>query len=143
LIELPPAVIDFVRRPNPAVIACIRPDGYPMSVATWYDWEDGMILVNMHEARSRLRWIRANPKVSITVLGHGANSDWYRHVSFYGLVVRIADDPNLADIDRLCLRYTGKPFSNRNAKRVSAWIDPHGWHGWDDEGVVASTNIRT
>ena len=139
MLELPPPVVDFLKRPNPAVIAFIRPDSYPMSVATWYDWEDGLILVNMHEGRSRLGWIRANPKVSVTILGE----DWYRHVSLYGLVVRIAEDPNLADIDRLCLRYTGKPFANRRAKRVSAWIDPHGWHGWDDEGVVASTFVRT
>ena len=69
--------------------------------------------------------------------------DWYRHVSLFGEVIRLADDTTLADIDRLCLRYTGKPFSNRRAKRVSAWIEPHGWHGWDDEGVVASTDVRT
>jgi len=61
----------------------------------------------------------------------------------FGTVARFADDTALADIDRLCLRYTGKPFSNRRAKRVSAWIEPHGWHGWDDEGVVASTSFRT
>lgn len=139
MLELPPAVVGFLKRPNPAVIACIRPDGYPMTVATWYDWDDGLILVNMHESRSRLRWLRANPKASLTALG----KDWYRHVSLYGAVVRITDDVDLADIDRLCLRYTGKPFSNRNAKRVSAWIEPHGWHGWDDEGEVASTDIRT
>jgi len=139
LLELPPAVAGFLKRPNPAVIACIRPDAYPMTVATWYDWDDGLILVNMHENRSRLRWLRANPKASLTMLGE----DWYRHVSLYGAVVRFADDVDLADIDRLCLRYTGKPFSNRRAKRVSAWIEPHGWHGWDDEGVVASTSIRT
>ena len=132
-----------------------------MSVATWYDWEDGLILVNMHEGRSRLRWLRANPKASLTALGGGApgagsarpdaprgdvppqRDDWYRHVSLFGTVARFADDTALADIDRLCLRYTGKPFSNRRAKRVSAWIEPHGWHGWDDEGVVASTSIRT
>jgi hypothetical protein len=129
------------------VIACIRPDGYPMTVATWYDWEDGLILVNMHERRSRLRWLRANPKASLTALGGGtpadARDDWYRHVSLFGSVVRFADDSTLADIDRLCLRYTGKPFSNRRAKRVSAWIEPHGWHGWDDGGEIASTDIRT
>ena len=161
LIDLPAAVVKFLKRPNPAVIAFIRPDGFPMSVATWYDWEDGLVLVNMHEGRSRLRWLRANPKASLTALGEGGASgagsarpdaprgdvppqrDWYRHVSLYGKVVRFADDTTLADIDRLCLRYTGKPFSNRGAKRVSAWIEPHGWHGWDDEGEVASTNIRT
>jgi hypothetical protein len=158
VIELPPAVVEFLKRPNPAVIACIRPDGYPMTVATWYDWEDGLILVNMHEGRSRLRWLRANPKASLTALGQGSASgagpdalsadvhshmDWYRHVSLYGEVVRIADDATLADIDRLCRRYTGKAFSNRRAKRVSAWIEPHGWHGWDDDGVLASTDVRT
>jgi len=64
-------------------------------------------------------------------------------VSIYGSVVKIADDVKLADIDRLCLRYTGKPFANRRAKRVSAWIEPHGWHGWDDEGELSSTSVRT
>jgi PPOX class probable F420-dependent enzyme len=140
LLELPPPVIEFLKKPNPAVIGCIRPDGFPMTVATWYDWEAGLILVNMHEGRSRLRWMRTNPKVSLTALG---DRHWYRHVSLKGSVIRFADDSSLADIDRLCLRYTGKPFSNRRAKRVSAWIEPHGWHGWDDTGEVASTNIRT
>jgi PPOX class probable F420-dependent enzyme len=140
LLDLPRPVVEFLKRPNPAVIAFIRPDGYPMSVATWYDWEDGLILVNMHGSRSRLRWLRANPKASLTALG---KQDWYRHVSLYGSVVRFAEDADLADIDRLCVRYTGKPFSNRKAKRVSAWIEPAGWHGWDDEGEVASTNVRT
>jgi len=150
LLELPPPVIEFLKKPNPAVIACIRPGGFPMTVATWYDWEGGLIMVNMHEGRSRLRWMRTNPKVSLTALGHGGPhggapgaDDWYRHVSLYGSVIKFADDSTLTDIDRLCLRYTGKPFSNRRAKRVSAWIEPHGWHGWDDSGEVASTDIRT
>ncbi|TMB87582.1 MAG: PPOX class F420-dependent oxidoreductase [Chloroflexi bacterium] len=138
VLELPPAVDHFLKLPNPAVIACVRPDGFPMSVATWYDWQDGRILVNMHESRSRLRWMRANPKVSLTVLGE----DWYRHVSLFGLVVSIADDTTLADIDRLSRRYTGRPFSKRTAKRVSAWIEPHGWHGWDDEGEISSRPVR-
>jgi Pyridoxamine 5'-phosphate oxidase len=139
LIKLPPAVDKFLKKPNRAVIACIRPDGFPMTVATWYDWQDGLVLVNMHERRSRLRWMRINPSVSVTMLGE----DWYRHVSLFGSVVRFVDDITLADIDRLCLRYTGKPFANRAAKRVSAWIEPNGWHGWDDNGELSSTSIRT
>lgn len=138
-LDLPPRVEEFLKRPNPAVIACIRPDGFPMTVATWYDWQDSMILVNMRDSRSRLRWMRANPKVSVTVL----DEDWYRHVSLFGLVASIADDVSLADIDRLCRRYTGKAFANRAAKRVSAWIEPMGWHGWDDGGELASTAVRT
>jgi PPOX class probable F420-dependent enzyme len=135
-----PAVVDeFLKQPNGAVIACIRPDGYPMTVVTWYDWEGGRILVNMHESRSRLGWMRSNPKVSLTVF----DAEWYRHVSIFGLVTSIRDDADLSDIDRLARRYTGHPFETRNAQRVSAWIEPRGWHGWDPSGVLASEPPRS
>ena len=132
-LELPPAVDEFLQQPNAAVIACTRPDGFPMTVATWYDWEGGRILVNMHEKRSRLRWMRANPKVSLTMFDH----DWYRHVSVFGLVAEIRDDIALADIDRLSKRYTGHAYGTRDAKRVSAWIEPIGWHVWDPSGGLS------
>ncbi|MGA8924564.1 MAG: pyridoxamine 5'-phosphate oxidase family protein [Candidatus Dormiibacterota bacterium] len=133
-LDLPAEVEEFLRQPNTAVIAAVRPDGFPMTVATWYDWEDGRVLVNMHANRSRLAWMRLNPKVSLTFF----NQDWYRHVSLYGLVESIADDVGLADIDRLARRYTGQPFGSRTQKRVSAWIAPVGWHGWDPAGPLAS-----
>ncbi len=137
-LKLPPEFEEFLRQPHAAVIASIRPDGFPMTVVTWYDWEDGRILVNMHESRRRLSWMRANPKVSVTVF----DGDWYRHVSIFGRVIEIRDDADLADIDRLARRYTGRPFQTRNAKRVSAWIEPVGWHGWDPTGVLASEPRR-
>ena len=134
MLALPVAVERFLKRPNAAVIGCVRPDGYPMTVVTWYDWEDGRVLVNMNESRKRLQWIRREPKVSLTVF----DDDWYRHVSLYGVVVEIRDDAGLADIDRLALRYTGKLFGDRTSRRVSAWIEPRGWHGWDDAGELSS-----
>jgi len=133
-LDLPLQVDEFLRQPNTAVIAAIRPDGFPMTVATWYDWEDGRVLVNMHANRSRLAWMRLNPKVSLTFF----DQDWYRHVSLFGLVESISDDADLADIDRLARRYTGKPFGSRHQKRVSAWIAPVGWHGWDPSGELGS-----
>ncbi len=65
---VPPEVDAFLRKPNPAVIATLRPDGSPHTVATWYDWEDGRVLVNMDESRLRLRFMRRDPRVSLTVL---------------------------------------------------------------------------
>ncbi len=132
-LKIPSQVDEFLRRPNPSVMGCVRPDGFPMTVATWYDWEDGRILVNMDAGRRRLAWIKGNPKVSLTVFG----DDWYRHVSLYGLVVSLHDDTDLSDIDRLALRYSGNAFRSRTAKRVSAWIEPHGWHVWDPSGELA------
>jgi PPOX class probable F420-dependent enzyme len=124
---LPPELDEFLRAPNPAVIATVRPDGSPHTTATWYDWEDGLALVNMEDSRLRLRFIRRDPRVALTVLG---SESWYRHVSLIGRVIRLEDDPDLADIDRLALRYTGKPYRLRDRMRVSAWIEPERWHGW-------------
>jgi PPOX class probable F420-dependent enzyme len=138
LLNLPPEVEEFLQRPLAAVIAVIRPDGYPMTVATWYDWENGRILVNMHATRARLRWMRENPKVSLTFF----DGDWYRHVSVYGRVVDIHDDRDLSGIDRLALRYTGGAFRNRSQKRVNAWIEAVGWHGWDPSGALSSPGVE-
>jgi PPOX class probable F420-dependent enzyme len=124
---VPSEVDAFLRQPNPAVIATLRPDGSPHTVATWYDWEDGRVLVNMAETRLRLRFMRRDPRVALTVLG---KDSWYTHVSVLGRVVRLDDDPDLVDIDRLSQRYYGRPFRNREQKRLSAWIEVDRWHGW-------------
>jgi PPOX class probable F420-dependent enzyme len=133
-VPVPPEVDEFLAEPHPAVIAALRPDGSPHTVPTWYDWEDGRVLLNMDASRLRLRFLRRDPRASLTVLD---KESWYRHVSLIGRVVSIEDDPDLAGIDRLALRYTGKPFSRREAKRVSAWLEPDRWHTWEGGGPWA------
>mgnify|MGYP005857079805 CR=1 FL=1 len=127
-VPVPPDVDAFLARPNPAVVATLRPDGSPHTAATWYDWEDGQILLNMDAGRLRLRFLRRDARVALTVLDV---ENWYRHVSLLGRVVSIADDDDLADIDRLSFRYVGRQYVNRASPRVSAWMQPERWHGWD------------
>jgi PPOX class probable F420-dependent enzyme len=124
-----PAKIDqFLAQPNPAVIATVRPDGQPVSVPTWYVWEGGRVLVNMDEGRKRLAYLRAEPKVALTVLVDG---DWYSHISVTGRIVSIEDDPQLADIDRIARHYGNEGgYPVRNRRRVSAWIEIDSWHSW-------------
>ena len=100
----------------------------PHSVATWYDLVDGLILLNMAATRARLGHIRRDPRVSLTVLDV---DDWYTHVTLHGVIERLEDDPELADIDRLALRYQGHRFRNREAARVSAWMRCERWYRWD------------
>ena len=103
---LPDDVLELLAKPNPAVIVSLRPDGQPVSVATWYLLEeDGRILVNMDEGRKRLDYLRADPRVSLTALDE---ESWYTHVSVQGRVVELRDDPDLADIDRLSRHYGGE-----------------------------------
>jgi PPOX class probable F420-dependent enzyme len=125
LAPLPDEVVEFLRKPHAAVISTVRSDGAPYSAATWYDWDDGRILVNMDFERLRLSHMRRDPRVAVTVLDIG---DWYRAVTVLGTVVEIRDDDRLADIDRLSVRYRGAPYWNRERKRVTALIEPERWH---------------
>lgn len=124
---LPEAAVVMLGKPNPAVISTLRRDGAPVTVATWYLWEDGRILVNMDEGRKRLEHLRRDPRVALDVLDE---SDWYTHISVTGHVDELRDDPDLADIDRISRHYTGSPYGQRDRGRVSAWIAVDGWHGW-------------
>jgi PPOX class probable F420-dependent enzyme len=114
-----------LKEPHAAVIATVRSDGAPYSAATWYDWDDGRVLVNMDFERLRLKHMQRDPRVAITVVDLG---DWYRAVTVLGRIAEVRDDEDLADIDRLSQRYRGTPYRNRERKRVTALIEPERWH---------------
>ncbi len=124
---LPDAAVALLRKPNPAVITTLRPDGQPVSTATWYLWDDGRVLVNMDEGRKRLEHMRADPRVSLDVLDENS---WYNHVSIIGHVAEIYEDTDMSDIDRIAGHYTGNPYPDRVRGRFSALIAIDGWHGW-------------
>ena len=124
---LPAELDELLTRPNPAVIATLKPDGAPLSVATWYLWEDGRALVNMDEGRTRLAYLRNDPRVSLTVFD---GDQWYSHVSLHGRVVSLTDDDHKTDIDRLSRHYRGADYPDRERGRVSAWIEVERWHAW-------------
>jgi PPOX class probable F420-dependent enzyme len=124
---LPAAAVEMLRKPNPAVITTLRPDGQPVSAATWYLWDDGRVLVNMDEGRKRLEHMRGDPRVALDVIDE---SNWYTHVSIIGHVEELREDAGLADIDQVSRHYTGNPYPRRDRGRVTAWIAVDGWHGW-------------
>lgn len=127
-VELPEHVRVMLSQPNPAVIASVRPDGQPVSVATWYLLDGDRLLVNMDEGRKRLDYLQKNPRVSVTALDEHS---WYRHISVQGRVAEWRDDDDLRDIDRLSRHYTGRAYANRERKRVSAYVEIDRWHGWN------------
>ncbi|WP_020574201.1 PPOX class F420-dependent oxidoreductase [Actinopolymorpha alba] len=123
---LPAKYVDLLKKPNPAVMATVRPDGMPVTVATWYLWDDGRILLNLDARRKRLEHVRANPRVSLTVLD---GDSWYRHISVQGTVTLEPDD-DLSGIDRLAQHYTNKPYPDRKHPRITAWLTIESYHVW-------------
>jgi PPOX class probable F420-dependent enzyme len=126
---LPPEAVELLSRPNPCVMATLRSDGTPVSTPTWYLWEDGRVLINLDEGRVRLKHLRRDPRVTLTVLD---GDNWYTHVTLIGRVIETYEDSDLVDIDRLSTHYGGRPYPNRVRARVSAWIGIERWHGWGE-----------
>jgi PPOX class probable F420-dependent enzyme len=124
---LPQDAVAMLSKANPAVITTLRSDGQPVSAATWYLWEDGRVLINMDEGRVRLKHLRNDPRVSLTVLDE---SGWYTHLTVIGRAVDLQEDTGLSGIDRLAQQYLGKPYTARDRRRYSAWIEVDRWHGW-------------
>ncbi|MFD4976630.1 PPOX class F420-dependent oxidoreductase [Streptomyces sp. NPDC058424] len=125
---LTPDAIAMIKKANPAVITTLRPDGQPVSTATWCLWEDdGRVLVNMDEGRKRLEHLRNDPRVTLTVVDE---ANWYNHISLIGRVAEIRNDSDFAGIDRLSRQYLGTPYAQRDRPRVNAWIQIERWHGW-------------
>lgn len=121
------AAVEMLKKANPSVVTTLRPDGQPVSAATWYLWDEGRVLVNMDEGRKRLGHIRNDPRVTLTVLDE---SDWYTHISLIGRITGLREDEGLADIDRLARHYLGKQYPQRERRRFSGWIEIERWHGW-------------
>jgi PPOX class probable F420-dependent enzyme len=124
---LPDDLRELLEKPNPSVIATLRKDGHPVTVATWYVMDGDRVLVNMDHTRVRLKHLERDPRVSLTVLDEAG---WYTHVSLLGRVVEVKQDEGLVDIDRIAQHYTGKPYSVRDSRRFSAWIEIERYHGW-------------
>jgi PPOX class probable F420-dependent enzyme len=124
---LPPQAVELLRKPNACVMATLRSDGTPVSTATWYVWDDGHVLLSLDAARVRLRHLREDPRVSLTVLD---GEDWGTHVSLIGRVVELRDDPGLSDIDRIATHYIGVPYPDRERPRVTAVVEVDRWHAW-------------
>jgi PPOX class probable F420-dependent enzyme len=124
---LPGELQQVLVNPNPAIIGSVTPDGAPNTVATWYLWEDGRVLVNMDEGRKRLEYLRRNPRVSITVLD---GDSWYRHITLHGTIT-LEPDEGLSDIDRISKHYMGDAYSQRDRGRVNGWIEVEIWHAWN------------
>jgi PPOX class probable F420-dependent enzyme len=127
---LPPELERFVAAPRAAVVGTVDPDGSPVTTAVWYGWDDGRIVLSMDSTGPRQRNLRANPHVSLTILG----DSWYHHVSLLGRVAEFREDPDLVVLDALSVRYLGAPYDDREVSPVTAVVEIERWHTWGDPG---------
>jgi PPOX class probable F420-dependent enzyme len=131
---LPPELQRFVAAPRRAVVGTVRDDGTPVTTACWYGVDErGRLVLSMSDDSHRLRHIRANARVALTILGE----NWYHHVSVIGTAVELGSDDDLADIDALSQRYEGVPYEDRDYRGVTVYVEVERWHIWGDPAAEA------
>ncbi|HEY3249095.1 MAG TPA: PPOX class F420-dependent oxidoreductase [bacterium] len=128
--EIPENVRRFLEKPNAAVLATVSPRGRPQATPVWFEVEGNRILVNTSTGRVKLRNIEANPNVALTIVDP---ENMYAYVQIRGRVVKFNRARGAQDIDRLSMRYHGRPHqympTDGPEKRVSLWIRPRSISG--------------
>jgi PPOX class probable F420-dependent enzyme len=95
--------VELLTGTNFAHVAVIRPDGSPHVSVVWIDAADGHVLVNSAVGRVKDRYLRRDPRVSVTV--HDER-DPYRWLRVDGVVEDfVTGDDAERHIDALNRRY--------------------------------------
>lgn len=103
--------IALLRGKNFAHVAAIRPDGSPHVTVTWIDaGDDGYVLVNSAIGRAKDRYLRRDPRVTVSVHEEGFGYRWLR---VDGIVEEfVTGEVAEAHIDALHRRYyDGAPWT--------------------------------
>jgi len=120
-VPLSPEAKALIDRPNFAHLATLMEDGSPQSVPVWVGREGDRLLVCTGEGSLKARNTRRDPRVALSIVDF---HDPYEEVQLRGRVVERWPDPDLAIMDPVSHKYTGKPFPMRGGEgRVALVIE--------------------
>ncbi len=111
---IPAEARDLVESDVPAVVSYRDDAGRILSWPFWAEVVDGRVVLSADRASRKAAHLRRDPEVG--VLFHDRH-DPERYLSVSGRVVEIRDDPDTTMIDRLAMRYTGRPYAIRDVPR--------------------------
>ncbi len=111
-------------------LATLMPDGSPQVSPVWVDHDGTHVLVNTAEGRVKLRNVRRDPRVAISIANQ---QNPYQMVTIRGRVVEITHEGADAHIDKMAKKYLGQdtyPFRRPGEQRVILKIAPEHIAGW-------------
>ena len=109
---LPDAVRELFAGPNYAHLATVLPSGAPHSVPVWTDVEGEHVVFFTQPASRKARNLARDPRVAFSITDRERP---YRMAQVRGQVVSTVEgDAALEIIDRLAVKYTGRPFPMRS-----------------------------
>jgi PPOX class probable F420-dependent enzyme len=118
----------FLAAPRLAVVASLRDDGSPVTAACWFRFDGSQVLLSVAADGQRLRHVRRDPRVALTVLGERE----FTHLSVLGRVVGITLDRDFAGVDEFARHYTGRDYPNHDVPGYVLRVEIERWHLFGD-----------
>ena len=116
---IPESHSDILDKKAFASVATIGPNGEPQNNPVWFGWDGSHIRFSQTTTRQKYRNTRADRRVALSILDP---DDPYRYLEIRGVVADVEDDPDLAFINSMALKYLG--------------LDRYPWHQPGDERIV-------
>jgi PPOX class probable F420-dependent enzyme len=126
--ELPQELIALLHEPSLCYLSTIMPDGSPQLTQTWIDTDGEHIVINSVRGHKKISNIERDPRVTIAV------SDPKKPIRYFeirGRVVSITTEGGAEHIEKLSLRYLGRPypwFGGRDQTRLILTIEANKIH---------------
>jgi PPOX class probable F420-dependent enzyme len=117
---LPAEVRALLDAPNYVHLSTLRRDGSPRSHVVWVGLEGDRILVCTSDRTWKAKDMRRDPRVALSVVDL---EDPYRMAAVQGRVVEVRPDHDCAQMDRIAMKYTSRPFPARGPDRVCFVIE--------------------
>lgn len=112
LADLDPIYRSLLDEPVTATVAVLGRDGLPNLTPVWFDYEGGLVLLNLATHRKKVDWLRANPHATFMLINPENSYHW---VSIKTRVHReIAEDDRdegkrvTEQLNRIWTKYTGQ-----------------------------------
>lgn len=122
--EIDDSVIRLLTGNNFAFVATLMKDGSPQITPTWIDFDEGIILINTAEGRTKQKNVSRDTRIAISIVDQ---KNPYDMVTIRGKVIEQATTGADEHIDKLAKRYLGVdkyPFRSPSEKRVILKIAP-------------------
>lgn len=122
--NFPEKYLDLFKEETKAFLflATVNDKGAPQVTPIWFDTDGEHILVNTNEGRIKDRNMKAHPQVAMVIQDP---ADPYRYLGLRGEVVSYTTEGADEHINKLSLRYDGKPWTYRpGQKRIIFKIKP-------------------
>jgi PPOX class probable F420-dependent enzyme len=119
----------FLQEPNYCVVAALRPDGSPHQTVVWVDWDGRHVLLNLNMWRTKLEYLRTDPRVSLLVIDR---ADPYRWLAVDGGVVEITEEGAAEHIVKQARVYRGRDSYDfkPGEQRILVRIEPQRVEGY-------------